>query len=95
MYLAPVTQLTQTQFNSTIFIGVEMFEVCVSFDLDKSVRRLGGAVMSTVPDGSAHGKLFLLLQFISGMIVLQPVFVDSERIYIPVLVERDGLLGGD
>lgn len=52
-------------------------------------------MMSTVPDGSAHGKVVLLLQFISGTIVLQPVFVDSQRIYVPVLVERDGLLGGD
>lgn len=35
------------------------------------------------------------LQFISCMSILQPVFVDSHRIYVPVLVKGDGLLQGD
>lgn len=94
--MAPITQVTQTQFISTTFMGVVVFEVCVSGDLDKSVCRLGGgAAMSKVADRSAHVKYTwcaVFLQFISGMMVLQPTFVDSQRIYIPVLVERDGLL---
>lgn len=58
----------------------------------------GGTAMSKVADWSTHIKYTwcaVFLQFISGMMVLQPMFVDSQRIYIPVLVERDSLLWGD
>lgn len=34
----------------------------------------------------------MFLQFVSWVCVLQPVFVDDHRIYVPVLVEGDGLL---
>lgn len=37
----------------------------------------------------------VFLQFILWVCVLQPVFVDGHRIYVPVLVEGDGLLRGD
>lgn len=88
--MAPNRQRTQTQFISTTFVGVDAFEVCVCVG--------GGTAMSKVADWSAHAKYTwcaVFLQFISGMIVLQPMFVDSQRIYVPVLVEGDGLLWGD
>lgn len=95
MYRAPIAQLTQTQLISTTSAGVDVFEVRVSGNLDKAVSGLGATALSKVADWSAHVKYTrcaVFLQFVSGMVVLQPAFVDSQRIYIPVLVERDGLM---
>lgn len=36
-----------------------------------------------------------LLQLISSVGILQPASVDGHRIYVPVLVEGDGVLRGD
>lgn len=58
-----------------------------------SLSALEGRTILRVADGSVivvYNAVFL--QFVAGMIILQPVFVDRQRIYIPVLVERDGTL---
>lgn len=96
MYIDPITQSTQTQLSSNTFVSVKAFEVCVSCEFDKSVCLLEGRTILRVADGSVivvYNAVFL--QFVAGMIILQPVFVDRQRIDIPVLVERDGMLWRD